>query len=412
MPFELFIAGRYLRAKRKQTFISLISFLSVAGVALGVMALIVVLAVMAGAETDFRKRILGVEAHVLLSRHGEPFDNYAAAVDTLKAQPGVTAAAPFVSGKVILRSPYGMAGAFLRGIDPGAKRTPVQGVSREALQTMLARPVAENGGGRRQLAGVILGASLAAELGVSEGDVLQVMSPKFMLSPVGLTPKVRRFAVRGTFSSGLYQYDSTVCYLRLEDAARLMGLGDAVSGVGIWLSDVYGAQGFAKKVQQQFGYPYLTKNWMDLNGELFSALKLEKTAMFIILTLIILVAAFNIASSLIMMVMDKTRDIAILKAMGATRRTIRRIFVLQGMIIGSIGTGIGIVLGTVLCLVLERYPFIRLPEAYPFATLPVELAWLDVLLVAVSALLICFLSTLYPARQASLLDPVEGIRYG
>lgn len=406
MSLEFFIAGRYLRARRKQGFISLIGILSVFGVALGVMALVVVIAVMSGAETDFRKRILGLEPHILLMGQGGGVQDSGAAQERLEQIPGIVATAPFVYGKVVLRASNGMGGAFLRGIDPEGQRVSIEGTDRESLAVQLKIP--DSG----ELPGIILGKTLAAELGVLLGDTVQVMSPEFMLSPVGMLPKVRRFQVTGLFSSGLYEYDGALCYVRIEEASRLMGMGDKVTGIGIWIEDVYTADSLGESIRKDFGWGYWTRNWMEMNKNLFSALKLEKAAMFIILTLIILVAAFNIASSLIMMVMEKTRDIAILMAMGATRGLIRRIFVIQGMIIGFLGTLFGVASGVALCLFLERYPIIRLPEAYPFTNLPVLLEWGDVLVIGLASLLICFFSTLYPAMQASRLDPVEGIRYG
>ncbi|MCW7754201.1 lipoprotein-releasing ABC transporter permease subunit [Desulfobotulus sp. H1] len=406
MSLELFIAGRYLRARRKQGFISLIGILSVFGVALGVMALVVVIAVMSGAETDFRKRILGLEPHVLLMGQGGGITDAAGAQEKLKGFAGVNATAPFVYGKVVLRSSGGMGGAFLRGVDPEGQQVSIEGIDKKSLRVQLKQP--ESGASP----GIILGKNLAAELRVAVGDTVQVMSPEFMLSPVGMMPKVRRFEVTGLFSSGLYEYDGALCYVRIEEASGLLGMGDKVTGIGIWVEDVYKAEIIGEEIRDAFGWGFWTRNWMEMNKNLFSALKLEKTAMFVILTLIILVAAFNIASSLIMMVMEKTRDIAILMAMGATRSLIRRIFVLQGMIIGITGTCLGILAGVGLCLFLERYPIVKLPEAYPFTTLPVLLEWGDVFVIGGASLLICFVSTLYPAMQASRMDPVEGIRYG
>lgn len=405
MSLELFIAGRYLRARRKQAFVSLIAILSVMGVILGVMALVVVIAVMAGAETDFRKRILGLEPHILLMARGG-LANYQEAEDALGKRSEVTATAPFVYGKVILRSSRGMSGVFLRGFDPEKQQLDVQNVEMGSL--LLTR----SPGDTSVFPGILLGKDLASELKVLPGDVIQVLSPEFILSPVGMVPKSRRFEVAGIFSSRLYEYDSALCYVHMEEASRLLGMGGSVTGIGIWIEDVYKAEEKGHEIQVSFGSGYWTRNWMEMNKTLFSALKLEKTAMFVILALIILVAAFNIASSLIMMVMEKKKDIAILMAMGADRKLIRRIFVLQGMIIGVLGTGFGLLFGVALCLFLDHYPIIQLPEAYPFTTLPIQMAWLDIAAIGASSLLICFFSTLYPAGRASRLDPVEGVRYG
>ncbi|MDL2286337.1 lipoprotein-releasing ABC transporter permease subunit [Desulfococcaceae bacterium OttesenSCG-928-F15] len=404
MPLELFIAGRYLRARRKQAFVSLIAILSVIGVILGVMALVVVIAVMAGAESDFRKKILGLEPHVLLMERGG-IANYKEIEDFLGKRPDVKSTAPFVYGKVILRSAGGMSGVFLRGFDPEKQQLDVQNLEMGSL--LLTRNHRDSG-----YPGILIGKDLAGELKVLPGDVIQVLSPEFILSPVGMIPKARRFEVSGIFSSRLYEYDSALCYVHMEEASGLLGMGGAVTGIGIWIDDVYKAEEKGREIQAAFGQGYWTRNWIEMNKTLFSALKLEKAALFVILALIVLVAAFNIASSLIMMVMEKKKDIAILMAMGADRKLIRRIFVLQGMIIGVLGTGLGVFLGVALCLFLDHYPIIKLPEAYPFSTLPIQMAWFDVAVIGASSLLICFLSTLYPAGKASHLDPVEGIRYG
>jgi lipoprotein-releasing system permease protein len=260
---------------------------------------------------------------------------------------------------------------------------------------------------------VILGTELARTLRVVQGDWVYLLSPRGMISPMGHLPSMRRFRVTGVFESGMYEYDGSFAYIRLADAQQLLRLGKGVTGIEVRVADVYRADRIAADIVKRLGFPFWARDWMRMNQNLFSALKLEKTAMFIILTLIVLVAAFNIASTLIMTVMAKTRDIAILKAMGATNRSIRRIFVLNGMIIGAVGTTLGVALGATLCALLDRYKFIKLPgDVYYFTTLPVNLRVMDVLVIAVAAMLICFLATLYPANQASRLNPVEAIRYG
>jgi lipoprotein-releasing system permease protein len=225
-------------------------------------------------------------------------------------------------------------------------------------------------------------------------------------------PKMTELEVSGIYESGLYEYDSAVSYMSLEKLQGLLGMGSKVSGIGVYIDDVYKADLLVDKVREIFPERFYSRTWMEVNHSLFSALKLEKTAMFIILTLIILVAAFNIASSLIMLVMEKTKEIAIMKTMGATKKSIKRIFVIQGTLVGSIGTLSGVFLGIIMCEILSRYKFIKLPDAYPFTTLPVDLEFYDVAAIAVSALLICFFATVYPASKAAKLDPVEGIRYG
>jgi len=404
---ELFIAGKYLRAKRKEGFISLITLLSVAGVILGVMALVVVIAVMSGAETEFRNRILGLEPHVLAMNYSGHFTPDPAMEDKIRQIPGVTAVSPILFGQAMIRSSNSFSGIILRGIEPEKGTALIKGYTSEDLGTALNKTKITKG-----LPGIILGQSLAQTVGVMEGDRVILMSASGIISPMGQIPSMKQFVVTGTFKSGMSEYDSSLAYARLDQVQALVSAKGKISAYGIWTDQIFKVKDLSQKELGFIKYPYYLRNWMDINHSLFSALKLEKTAMFVILTLIILVAAFNIASALIMMVMEKARDIAVLKAMGATNSMIRRIFIIKGMIIGIIGTGMGTTFGVVICYILKRYEFIKLPEAYPFSTLPIQLEYSDVILIAVSALVICFLSTLYPSYKASRMNPVEAIRYG
>jgi lipoprotein-releasing system permease protein len=409
MSFEFFIGARYLRAKQKQAFISLITVLSIAGVTVGVMALIVVIAVMTGFESDLKTRILSVESHVVVKRHTAPFSNYVPVLNDVTHINGVAAATPFILSQIMLRSSAGVAAALLRGVDSSSAHQVIQTLDEDSLRK-LSEPDSQqavNG------PGILLGKVLAENLGVVIGDEIQVISPRGMLSPVGHVPSMKRFRIRGVVESGMYDFDGTLAFIGIADAQKLLQMGDAITGIEVRVNDVYKADIIRKRIVEKLGFPYWAMDWMQKNHNFFSALKLEKTVMFIILTLIVLVAAFNIASSLIMMVMEKKKDIAILKAMGATDGSIRKIFVFKGMIIGLIGTGLGVFLGFTVCALLARYHFIELPgDVYYLTTLPVRLQVLDVVTIAVSALFICFLATLYPARQAARLDPVEAIRYG
>ncbi len=407
MNLELFIAGKYLRAKRKEGFISLITFLSVAGVMVGVMALVVVIAVMSGAETDFRKRILGLEPHIHVMNYAGKFDNYLPLVSKLESHENVLGASPILFAQAMIRSKHSFSGVWVRGIDPENSFNQIKGFDSARLKKSFL-----TNGENSKYSGIILGRELANTMGVIKGDRVILMSPKGFISPVGHLPSMQRFVVADTFDSGMYEYDSTIAYVHLSKAQQLVGAKDRVSGIGIWIDDVYDVKKVKQALSKQLKYPFYQRDWMEINQSLFSALKLEKTAMFIILTLIILVAAFNIASALIMMVMEKTKDIAVLKAMGATNRMIRRIFILKGMIIGIIGTCLGTLSGVVICILLRKYDFIQLPDAYPFSTLPVQLETFDVVIIAVSAIVICFLSTLYPSYKASKMNPVEALRYG
>ncbi|MBF0258113.1 MAG: ABC transporter permease [Desulfamplus sp.] len=264
----------------------------------------------------------------------------------------------------------------------------------------------------RPFPGIIMGRELAKHVGVTTGDKVVLMVPGGMISPVGHMPSMTRFLVTGVFDSGMYEYDSSLAYVHLNDAQKLMGMKGRISALGVWVDDLFLSAQIKNNIVDSLGSPFYGRDWMEINKSLFSALKLEKTAMFVILTLIILVAAFNIASALIMMVMEKTRDIAVFKAMGATDMLIRKIFVIQGMIIGLTGTVLGTSAGVVVCVLLKRYQFIELPAAYPFSTLPVQLEYLDVFLISVASIAICFLSTIYPSYKASKMDPVEALRYG
>ena len=411
MSFEYFIGRRYLKTRQTNFFISLITLLSIAGVALGVTALIIVIAVMAGFESDLKSRILGVESHIMVMRHGGPMTGYPRLVNAIDGIEGVTSAMPFVLTQVMLRSSSGISGAVLRGIDPSTADKLIKSLPAEKLKPQ--QPSQEISPAAPEIPGIIVGKELARTLKAVPGDVIYIISPKGMVSPVGHIPSMKRFRIVDFFESGMYEFDGTFAFIHLNEAQKILRLKDAVTGIDIRVDNVYQADRIKQSILQKLGFPYWARDWMQMNRNLFSALKLEKTVMFIILTLIVLVAAFNIASSLIMMVMQKTRDIAILKTMGATDKSIRKIFVFKGMLIGLIGTFLGVATGSTLCFLLKRYKFIDLPsDVYYITTLPVQLEALDVFLIASAAMIICLVATIYPAHQASKLNPVDAIRYG
>ncbi len=411
MSFEFFIGSRYLRTKQKQAFISLITVLSIAGVTVGVMALIVVIAVMTGFEYDLKSRILGVESHIVIMRHNGPFSEYRNILEHVENTDGVEAATPFINSQVILRSSLSLSGAVLRGIDPDSADRVIKNLDKASLKNL--KGTDQRKSTSIAMPGIILGKELAKNLGVMQGDPVHLISPRGMISPIGHIPTMKRFKVAGLFESGMYEYDRSLAYIHIKDAQKILRMGDSVNGIEVRVNDIYNARNIAVRIVKELGFQYWARDWMQMNQNLFSALKLEKTVMFIILALIVLVAAFNIASTLIMMVMEKTKDIAILKAMGATDKSIRKIFVFKGVVIGSIGTIFGVCLGFILCTVLKYYQFIELPgDVYYITTLPVKLELLDVVMIASAAMAISFLATIYPARQASKLDPVEAIRYG
>jgi lipoprotein-releasing system permease protein len=412
MSFEYFIGGRYLRARQKNAFISLITLLSVAGVAVGVMALIVVIAVMTRFEADLKSRILAGQSHLIVMRHGGPFTDYRGVMEKIRTVEGVEASTPFIYAQTMLRSGYGASGAVLRGIDPETAGSVIKTLQHVSLPE--ASPAGDQADASAGYPGIVLGRELARNLGVVEGDMIYVISPLGMLSPIGHIPAMKQFQVTGFFESGMYEYDGSFAYIHLNEAQKMLRLDHAVTGIEVRVRDIYQAREIGEKIISVLGYPYWVRDWMQMNQNLFRALKLERRVMFVILTLIVLVAAFNIASTLIMMVMGKTRDIAILKAMGATDKNIRKIFVFNGMVIGMIGTFLGLCFGLLLCTILKHYDIVELTgDIYYFTTtLPVKLEIWDVTAIVSAAMAICFLATLYPAHQAAKLDPVEAIRYG
>jgi len=409
MRYELLISLRYLKAKRKQIFISVITFLSMAGVGLGVMALVVVLSVMRGFEDDLKTKILGTNAHLVVLQHGSPIREYREVLQKIKAVPGVVATTPFIFTQAMITSETNAHGIVLRGIDPDTAGGVINiGMT---LRKGSIDSLREKGGPSVQ-PGIFIGKELAQNLGVMMNDTVVVVSPTGALAPMALAPPMKKFRVTGIFDSGMYEYDTSLAYISLQSAQKFLGLGDAVSGVEVKVQNLYGVREVAQKIQKELGFPFWTKDWMQMNRSLFAALKLERTVMFIILVLIVLVAAFGIVSTLIMVVMEKNKDIAILKSMGATAQSIMRIFILEGLIIGVVGTIIGLIGGYGICRLLAKYQFISLPrDVYYISHLPVKMSGVDFFLIALSAIGISFLATLYPSWQASKLDPAEALRY-
>ncbi len=405
--FELFLSLRYLRAKRKQAFVSVITVISVLGVMVGVMALVVVLSVMNGFRADLMSKILGVNSHILVLKHGGAFDNYQEIVKRVEKIGGVVASTPFIYAQVMVNSPGNASGAILRGIDPKSEAR-VVGFGKMIKEGSLTALEAD----ADRFPPIIIGRELSRQIGVRPPDIVTLLSPEGKLTPMGRSPNTRRFRVSGIFDSGMYEYDASMVFVSLKEAQDFLALGDRVTGLEVRIEDIYDSDTIAKQIQADLGYPYWTKDWKVMNRSLFSALKLEKVTMFVILTMIVLVGALNIISTLVMVVMEKTRDIAILRAMGASAKSIMSIFMLQGLLVGLIGTLAGLASGLGICHLLARYKFISLPpDVYYISTLPVRVEWMDVLLVALAAVFISFIATLYPSWYASRLNPVEAIRY-
>ncbi len=413
MSFELFISRRYFKSKPNQTIIALITLLSIVGVAIGVTALIVVIAVMGGFESDLKARILGIEPHLVISKDETPIKNYNEVVRLCETNPHTLSAWPVVKLQVMLRSETRVAGATIKGVDPlgAAKGLNVTGL--KSLVNKALPPFGQKPAGRPSTAPIVLGRDLARTLGVLKGDTIFIISPRGALAPVGFVPFMKRFRVVDYFETGMYEYDGSLAFMNLSDAQSLAHLKGAAGAVEMRIDNIYQSREIGNALVSELGPAYRFQDWIKLNKNLFAALKLEKAAMFITLTLIILVATFSITSSLVMLVMEKTKDIAIFRTIGATGRSIQKLFVYQGMFIGSIGTAAGVLIGTTLCYLQLKYHLITLPgDVYYITALPVDLKLIDVFMVAGSALLICFLATLYPARQAAQLNPVEAIRYG
>lgn len=407
MRFETFVALRYLFSRRKQTFIYIISLMSILGVGLGVGALVVVLGVYNGLTTDMRDKILGANAHAIVMAHTpNAFEHMPDIAERAGKAPHITGATPFIYSEVMLSSGRGVKGIILRGIDPQTAAPVVT-----MLQKLRAGSVADLE--QEGTPGIIIGDELASRLGLIVGSRINMLSSSGESGASGFKPRIRPFVVRGIFKTGMYEYDSSLAFVTLAAARDTLGLPDGfLTGVEVTVDDLFAADKIAAGLSETLGYPFYVRHWMEMNANLFAALKLEKIGMFILLTMVVLIGSFSIVTSLVMLVMEKTRDIAILMSMGATRRTIRRIFMLQGTIIGFIGTMLGYAMGLSLGWALKRYQFIKLPEnVYTLDHLPIIITWSDVLIIGASAMLLCFLATLYPARQASRLEPAEALRY-
>jgi lipoprotein-releasing system permease protein len=403
--FELFVAMRYLMARRKQAFISLISLISVLGVAVGVMALLIALALMTGLQGELRDRIIGSAAHVYVFKVGGVQD-VDSEIEKMLALPRVQGAAPAMLGKAMVTSDKNIGFIDIKGIDVAREKsvTHLQSAIRKGSAEAINR-------GPDDMPGILIGTDLAESLEVTVGDRVQLMSPNGTITPLGPFFRPRTFEVAGIFSLGLYQFDSEYGFITMDVARRVFGDEQPVF-LQLRIDDMFRSGEVVQAIEERFGADYMPQEWSDMNKSLFSALWLEKMAISITIGLIVMVAALNIVASLILLVMEKSRDIAILKTMGSPARSIRRIFMLQGLIIGLIGTAAGALAGYLLIFILDRYRLISVPEdVYQITYVPFKLQPLDFAVVVVSAVLICFVATIYPSRQAARLDPAQALRY-
>ena len=416
---ELFIGLRHLRSRSKLAFVSLTTWISVLGIALGVATLIVVVGVMTGFQREFREKILGTQSHIVVTRSGATLmKEWRNTLEIVRKQPGVVAASPFVYGQAMFSAKNRVMGSVVRGIDP-AREIDVTDIKRYLEGDVLEKILDKRNSADKP--GVILGNELAKNLYLRVGDSVTMVSPVGAITPMGLVPRTKKFQVVGVFRSGFYQYDAGLAFISMKESQTFFGFGDSVTGVHLRVKDIFSAELISRKIQSTLSAAYSSRSWQEMNRNLFSALKTEKTTLTILLLLVVVVAAFNIIGSLVMVVMEKGREIAILKSMGATSGAILRIFFVQGAFIGLLGavlgTGGGLVLGWNLHIVedfLERVFGLDIlpPSVYHIEKLPVQMTPFDVSVTAVSALLICLAATLYPAWRASRVDPVENLRYG
>jgi lipoprotein-releasing system permease protein len=408
LPFELFVAIRYLLAKRKQAFISLISLISTLGVMVGVMALLIALALMTGLQGELRDRIVGSSAHIFVFKvGGVGLENYEDDIAKLTKVPRVLGAAPAILGQGMIIGEAANHVVTIKGIIPNLEKQvteiekAMQGGSLDGLEPVEGQPP-----------GIVIGRELATKLGAFVGDRVHLMTPEGgVVSPIGMMLTQRPFRIVGLFNVGLFEFDQAYAFVHLSSAKRLMGVSTP-SLIELRVDDMFQAAAIADSIPEQLGSEYMPQDWSDLNQSLFSALALEKLAISITIGLIVMVAALNIVASLVLLVMEKSRDIAILKTMGSSAASIRRIFMLQGLVIGLIGTTLGAVFGWVIIFVADRYQLVSVPlDVYQISHVPFRLELLDFVVVVLSAIVICFLATIYPSRQAAKLDPAQALRY-
>jgi len=405
MSFELFVARRYLTARRKQAFISVITLISVAGIAIGVAALVIAIALITGFQGDVQEKILGATSHVMVSDlGGRGLEGYDEMAGKIRAIPGVESVSPVVYNTVLITGIGESSGALVKGIDFERERT-----DSAWLQMLEAGKIPVTGGSRE---GLLLGRELALRIGAQVGDVVGIVTASSTLGPTGLLPRRKTFEVAGIFNTGLYEFDNATALIAIGVAQKLFGLEGRASYIQVKLADIFAAPAIGERIKAVLPPVVYITTWMELNKSLFSALKLEKNIMFLTITLIVIVAALNIIATLILMVMEKTRDIGILMAIGATPQMINRIFFFQGALIGVIGTALGVALGLGWCWMANAFELIKIPvDIYQISHVPFRMRPFDLAVIVGVTLLITFVSTLFPARRAAKIDPVVALKY-
>ena len=407
MSFETFVAGRFLKIRSQRKLVPVITILSTLGVTVGVMVLIVVIAVMTGFQSELKRRILDIDSHITVMRFNDWIRNPSQILSQVKNVDGVASAAPFVYAHGMLRSADGVSGVVIRGIDP--ERT---GIQVKVNGTALIGDVLAAAAGEQMEQGVILGKVLADKLKVAVGSGVLLMVADARHASLRTLPQTQRLNVVGLFDTGMHQYDGAMGFARIDSLQRMIGVSESVTGIEVRVEQPDEVEKITQEIHTALGDAYWTTHWKRMNRNLFSMLAMQKVMMYVILTLIILVAAFNIASALIMMVKEKVKDIAILKVMGASNRSIRTIFLNKGMVIGLVGICAGACLGLVLCWIIAQYPIIELPgDVYFLTTLPIKITITDLALIGLGTFAICICASLYPASKAARLKPVDGVRY-
>ncbi len=407
-PYEIFVSLRYLRTKKRYGTVSLNTFISIAGVVIGVATSIITLSVMTGFQGYFRDKILSAIPHIVVMEYsGVGVRDTGELQDKIRRVPHVTATTPFTISQAMLTSRDRVQGVVVRGIDPKTEGA-VTSLGKNMVEGSLAELEAED----RSLPGIVIGEDLARKFGVVLGDTITMVNPIGEETAMGMVPKMRKFELVGIFDAGMYDYNTSFAYVSLPQAQKFFGMNGQISGIEVRVDEIYQADRISDAIRAAVGYPYYTRNWMEMNKNFFSALKLEKMGMSLILVVIIIVASFNIIGTLTMIVMEKSREIAILKSMGATSRSIMRIFMFAGLVIGFVGTALGALIGYGAVIAITKTGIISLPrDVYQVSHLPLSITGLDVFSICLTALVISFLATLYPSWQGAKQDPVEVLRY-